>query len=143
MIFQILEKLDGKMQALEEIADINREEIEKNEKVLEEFEDQIEKDRNEGLFFKNLREKTPEAKAEAKIEAQKLKEIAKENAGSKVRRYIYLGLMSVLAITISNAIFASTEVEWGKVAALAFIFLGLLAQFIYEKSLSSDNQGKR
>jgi len=50
------------MQAFEETADMNREEIEKNEKVLEEFEDPMEKDRNVGLFFKNLREKAPEAK---------------------------------------------------------------------------------
>lgn len=60
------------MQAFEETADMSREEIGKNEKVLEEFEYQIEKDRNEGLFFKKLREKGPQAKTEAKLEAQKL-----------------------------------------------------------------------
>ena len=134
------------MQAFEETADMNREEIEKNEKVLEEFEDQIEKDRNEGLFFKNLREKAPEtkreAKTEAKAEAQKLREITKESAGSKVRRNIYLGLMSLLAITIANAILATKEVEWGKVAALMFIFMGLLAQFIYEQSLSTTSKAR-
>ena len=57
-----MEKLEGRMQAFEETADMNREEIEKNEKVLEEFEDPMEKDRNVGLFFKNLWEKAPEAK---------------------------------------------------------------------------------
>lgn len=142
---RIMEKLEGRMQAFEESADMNREEIEKNEKVLEEFEDKIEKDRNEGLFFKNLREKTektPQAKAEAKAEAQKLKEIEKENAGSKIRRNIYLGMMSLLAVTIANAVFATTDVEWGKVVILVFIFMGLLAQFIYERSLSMTRETK-
>lgn len=137
-----MEKLEGRTQAFEETADMSREEIERNEKVLEEFEKQIEKDRNQGLFFKNLREKAPQAKAQAKLEAQKLKEIARENAGSKVRRNIYLGLMSLLAITIANAVFATTQVAWGKVIALVFIFLGLLAQFLYEQSLSTTSEAR-
>ncbi|XP_073009783.1 uncharacterized protein [Typha latifolia] len=139
---RIMEKLDSRMQAFEEDAEINRQEIEESEKVLEEFEEKIEKDRNEGLFFKNLGEKKPEDKKVAKVEAGKLKETMKENAGSKVRRNIYLGLMSLLAITIANAVFASTEVEWRKIAALGLIFVGLLTQLIYEQSLSSNPEEK-
>lgn len=139
---RIMEKLEGRMQAFEESANISRDEIEKNEKVLEEIEDQIEEDRNEGLFFKNLGEKAPQAKIEAKVEAQKLRELTKENAESKVRRNIYLALMALLAVTIANGILATTEVQWAKIAALVFIFLGLLAQFIYERSLSMTSKAK-
>lgn len=135
-----MENLESRMQAFEETAEVNRQEIEKNEKVLEEFEDQMERDRNEGLFFKNLREKKPTDKAAAKLEAQKLKEITKENAGSKLRRNIYLVLMSLLAVAIADGLFNTTEVEWRKIAALGLIFVGLLAQLIYEQSLSSKTE---
>ncbi|KAJ6815130.1 uncharacterized protein M6B38_135040 [Iris pallida] len=143
---RIMEKLEGRMQDFEESSDVSREEIEKSERVLEEFEDQIVRDRNEGLFFKNLRDQKPPtptpaaAAAEAKVEAEKISEITKDNiAGSKLRKNIYLGFMSLLAITIGNAIFATDHVEWRKVAALGFIFMGLLSQFIYEQSLSSSS----
>lgn len=141
---RIMEKLEGRMQDFEETSDINREEIEKSERVLEEFEDQIVRDRNEGLFFKNLQDKEKKppaaaAKGEAKLEAERISEITKDNAGSKLRKNIYLGFMSLLAISIGNAIFATDHVEWRKVAALGLIFMGLLSQFIYEQSLSSSS----
>lgn len=144
---RIMQKLEGKMQAFEESSDVNKEEIERNEKELEEFEDQIQKDRNEGLFFKNLGDKESQSetisKAEAKVEAQKVREIAKESAGSKLRRNIYLGLMSLLAITITEAVFTTNEVEWGKVTALLLILTGLFAQFYYEQSISNGKKGKK
>ena len=40
------------MQAYEETAEKERQEIEMNERVLEDFEDWIEKEKNEGMFFK-------------------------------------------------------------------------------------------
>ncbi|WOL00718.1 hypothetical protein Cni_G09431 [Canna indica] len=142
---RIMEKLESRAQAFEEDAEINRQEIEKNNKVLEEFEEKIERDRNEGLFFKNLREKpavVPREKvAEAKVEARKLKEATERSAAaSKVRGNIYLALMAVLAVTIGNAVAAAPEVEWRKVAALGLIFVGLVAQFVFEKSLSSETE---
>ncbi|KAK1321865.1 hypothetical protein QJS10_CPA03g01840 [Acorus calamus] len=138
---RIMENLENKMQSFEEKAELNRQEIEENEKILEDFEDQIERDRNEGLFFKNLRKtKPPKQMEEAKEEARKLKELARESAGSKVRRNIYLGLISLLTVAIVQAIVSSPEVEWRKVIALALIALALLAQFIYEQSLSSTSE---
>jgi hypothetical protein len=111
-----------------------------NDKVLEDFEDWIEKEKNEGMFFKSLGKVKPrnkkEIKLKAKVEAQKVKEIAKESAGSKTRMNIYLGLMAILGLTIANAVFATPEVEWRKVAALALIFIGLVAQVIYEQDIS-------
>ncbi|XP_008785429.1 uncharacterized protein LOC120108854 [Phoenix dactylifera] len=139
---RIMENLENRMQAFEETAEISKQEIEKNERILEDFEDKIERDRNEGLFFKNLREKAPpgKAEAEAKLEGQKIREVTKESAGSKIRRNIYLALMSLLLVTIGNAVLATPEVEWRKVAALGLIFFGLLAQYIYEQSLSSTTE---
>lgn len=128
------------MQAFEETAEVQRQEIEMNDKVLEDFEDWIEKEKNEGMFFKSLGKVKPrnkkEIKVKAKVEAQKVKEIAKESAGSKTRMNIYLGLMAILGLTIANAVFATPEVEWRKVAALGLIFIGLVAQVIYEQDMS-------
>jgi LEA14-like dessication related protein len=95
----------------------------------------IEKDENEGMIFKSLGKVKPknkkEIKVKAKVEAQKVKEIAKETAGSKSPMNIYLELMAILGLTIANAIFARPEVEWRKVADLGLIFIGLVAQVIY------------
>ncbi|XWS67198.1 hypothetical protein CRYUN_Cryun05aG0267200 [Craigia yunnanensis] len=49
-----------------------------------------------GWFFKNLTERKPIYKAKAKEEAEKIKEITKEKAGSKTRRNIYLALIALL-----------------------------------------------
>ncbi|MQL77103.1 hypothetical protein Taro_009496 [Colocasia esculenta] len=138
---RILGNLESRMQAFEESAEVNRQEIEKNEKIVEEFEEKIERDRNEGLFFKNLTEakKKPQeaaVRAEARAEARKLKQLEKEKAGSGTRRNVYLALMAVLGATVASAVVSSPEVEWRKVAALGFIFLALLAQYVYELQLS-------
>ena len=148
---QIMERLDSKMQSYEETAEMQRQEIEMNERVLEDFEDWIEEEKNEGMFFKSLgKVKKPqnneEIKVKARIEAQKVTEITKENAGSKARMNIYLALMAILSLTIANAVFATPEVEWRKVAALGLIFIGLVAQVIYEQDISppvADKDEKR
>ncbi|KAI0498423.1 hypothetical protein KFK09_021665 [Dendrobium nobile] len=133
---RIMEKLESRLEAFEETAEMNRQEIESNEKILEEFQEQIVRDKNEGLFFKNLRENTPLKKAEAKEEAQKFRQLAKKTARSRTRRNIYLALILLLILAVGNAVFASPEVEWRKVGALLLILFGLLAQFIYEQSMS-------
>ncbi|KAL5227230.1 hypothetical protein ABZP36_015495 [Zizania latifolia] len=145
---QIMERLDSKMQAFEETAEIQKQEIEMNERVLEDFEDWIEKEKNEGMFFKSLGKVKPRNKKEftavkTKLEAQKVKHIAKESAGSKTRLNIYLGLTAILGLTIANAVFATPEVEWRKVAALGLIFIGLVAQVIYEQDISSPESKKK
>lgn len=134
---RILDKLETRMQAFEESAEMNRQEIESNERILEEFEEQIEKGRNEGLFFKNLRQETPKKQAEAKEEAQSVRQVAKKRTSSRGRRNVYLSLMSLMVLAVGNALFSSPEIEWKKVGALSLILAGLLAQFIYEQSLSS------
>ena len=137
-------KLEARMQAFEESAEENRQEIERNEKILEEFEEKVEMGRNEGLFFQSLGGKKPkdqsESKRAARIEAKKLTELEKEKAGSKGRQSVYLALMAVLGIVIANVGFASPDVEWRKVVALGFLFLAILAQYLYELRLSSDGE---
>ncbi|XP_078427525.1 8-amino-7-oxononanoate synthase [Wolffia australiana] len=138
---RIMGKLDARMQAFEETAEENKREIERSEKILEEFEEKVERDRNEGLFFQSLGSKKPRdlsaAKMAAKMEAKKLKELEKEKAGSKGRKGVYLALMGILGVAIADAAFAVPAADLRKVAAFGFLFLALLAQYVYELRLSS------
>lgn len=135
-----MENIESRMQAFEESAELNRLEIERNESKLSEFEGQIEKDRNEGLFFKSLRQKVPVEKAKAKEETKKIEEVAKDSAGSRTRRTIYLGLIGVLVIAIADS-FISSSPDWRKVAVLGAILVGLLTQLGYEQGVSSEGNG--
>ncbi|KAJ8570741.1 hypothetical protein K7X08_037713 [Anisodus acutangulus] len=82
--------IENQMQAFEESIGLNKQEIEGNEKKREEFEGQMEEERNEWLFFKNLRQKRPMAmdKAKAKEEMEKIKQLRRESVGSKTRRNV-------------------------------------------------------
>ncbi|XVF30658.1 hypothetical protein REPUB_Repub16aG0077200 [Reevesia pubescens] len=133
---RIMENIESKMQAFEESQELNRQEIENNKDQLAMFEGQIEKDRNEGLFFKNLTEKKPADNAKAKDEAEKIKEVTKEKAGSKARRNIYLALIAPLVIGIADYFISASD--WRKVAVLGAILVALFSQFIYEQTLLSE-----
>lgn len=136
-IKQIMDKLESRTQAFEETAELTRQEIESSQKILEEFQEQIVRDKNEGLFFMSLQQKTPQKKAETEDNTQKLRQLAKETASRRTRRNIYLALMLLMILAVGNAVFAKPEVEWRKVGALMLILFGLLAQLIYENSLST------
>lgn len=135
-----MENIESRMQAFEESAHLNRLEIEENDSKLSKFEGQIEKDRNEGLFFKSLRQEVPVEKAKAKEGTKKVEEIAKETAGSRTRRTIYLGLVGVLIVAIADS-FISSSPDWRKVAVLGAILVGLLTQLGYEQGVSSEANG--
>lgn len=143
---RIMENIKSRMQEFEESAEQNRQEIEESENKVADLEDQMEKDRNEGLFFKNLRQRTPQEKVAAKEEMERIKKLAKQSAGSKVRRNIYLALIGVLVIVIADS-FISSSSDWRKVAALVAILVGLISQVIYEQNILSDTKetekGKR
>lgn len=141
MIEQILENIESKMQAFEESAGLNRLEIEENDNKLAEFEEKIEIDRNEGLFFKSLREKKPVDKEKAKEETEKIQEVTKESAGSKARRNIYLGLIGIVVLAIADSFVSSPD--WRKVAILGAILIPLLTQFVYEQTLLSEEADKK
>ncbi|XP_010543229.1 PREDICTED: uncharacterized protein LOC104816219 [Tarenaya hassleriana] len=138
---RIMESIESQMQAFEESAEINRIEIEESENILAAFEDKIEKDRNEGLFFKSLGEKKPVDKAKAKEETEKISNVTKESAGSKTRRNIYLGLIGIIVLAIADSFISSPD--WRKVAILGAILVPLLTQFVYEQTLLSEEAEKQ
>lgn len=136
VVEQIMENIKSRMQEFEESAEQNRQEIEESENILAKFEDQMEKDRNEGLFFKNLGQRTPQKKVSAKEEMERIKELTKESVGSKIRRNIYLALIGVLVIAIADSFVSSSD--WRKITALGAILVGLISQVIYEQNMLSD-----
>lgn len=131
-----MENIESQMQVFEESAELNRQEIEKNDDMLAKFEGQIEEERNEGLFFKNLRQRKPADKVKAKVEMEKIKELTKENAGSKTRRYIYLAFIGLLVVAIAESFLSSPD--WRKVAVLGAMLIALISQFSYEQRMSSE-----
>ncbi|KAG8376995.1 hypothetical protein BUALT_Bualt09G0122200 [Buddleja alternifolia] len=136
---RIMENIESRMQAFEDSVELNKLEIEENEKKVVDFEGQIENDRNEGLFFKNLREKTPVDKAKAKEETEKIMELTMKSAGSVIRRNIYRALIGLVVIGITDALISSTS-DWRKVAVLGVILVGLLSQLIYEQNTLSKTE---
>ncbi|KAM1597752.1 hypothetical protein PS2_032620 [Malus domestica] len=136
---RILENINSRMQAFEESAGVNIVEMEKNENELEAFEGQIEKERNEGLFFKSLTQGKPKEKVNAAEEINKIKELTKNTAGSEIRRNIYLALIGLLLIQLVDS-FISPTPDWRKVALLGAIFVGLVSQVIYEQKMLSETE---
>ncbi|GFZ02239.1 hypothetical protein Acr_15g0008470 [Actinidia rufa] len=135
----IMENLDSSMQEFEESAELNKIEIEESEKQLAEFEGQIEKDRNEGLFFKNLRQMKPDEKAKAKEDMEKIKQLTIGRVGSKTRQRIYLALIGLLVIGIADSLITSSS-GWQKVVILGLILVGLFSQLVYEQKILSETE---
>ncbi|KAL2484804.1 hypothetical protein Adt_29560 [Abeliophyllum distichum] len=133
---RIMENIESQMQAFEESAELNKSEIEKNEQTVSDFEGQIDRDRNEGLFFKNLRPKTPIEVEKAKEEAEKIRKLTIKKAGSATRRNIYLALIGLVVIGIIEASTDASDLR--KVAVLGMILVGLLSQLIYEQNMLSE-----
>lgn len=119
--------------------ELNKIKIEENEKKVADFEGKIMEDRNEGMFFKSFSGKTQVDKAKAKEEAEKIREVTKKDAGSVIRRNIYLALIALVVIGIAEASISSTS-DWKKVAVLAVILVGLLSQLIYEQNVLSEQE---
>ncbi|KAM2468127.1 hypothetical protein PS1_009856 [Malus domestica] len=137
---RILENINSRMQAFEESAGVNIEEMEKNENELEAFKGQIEKERNKGLFFKNLTQGKPKKKkVDATEEINNIKELTKKSAGSETRTNIYLALIGLLLVQLADSFITSTP-DWRKVAFLGAIFVGLVSQVIYEQKMLSETE---
>ncbi|EPS60147.1 hypothetical protein M569_14657, partial [Genlisea aurea] len=141
---RIMGNIENRMQAFEESMELNKSEIEENEKKVSEFEVRIEKDRNEGLFFKGLKDGSSSIpidnyKAKAKEEQERIQKLTEKNAAasSVTRRNIYLALIGLVAIGIIDAAFAATF-DWKKLAVLGLVLVGLISQLIYEQSLFSE-----
>ncbi|XP_004246340.1 uncharacterized protein [Solanum lycopersicum] len=139
---RIMGNIESRMQAFEESVELNKQEIEENEKKLADFVDQMEEEKNEGLFFKNLGQKQPVDKAKAKKETEKMKQLNKEIAESNTRKNIYLALMGLVVVGITNALISSPS-DLGKSAVLGVILVGLLSQVIYEQKVLSESETKQ
>ncbi|KGN54356.1 uncharacterized protein LOC101218084 [Cucumis sativus] len=133
---RIMGNIESQMQVFEESVELNRQEIEKNDDMLAKFEGQIEEERNEGLFFQNLRPRKPADKVKAKVEMEKINKLTKENAGSKTRRYIYLAFIGLLVVAIAESFLSSPD--WRKVAVLGAMLIALISQFSYEQRMASE-----
>ncbi|CAI0424355.1 unnamed protein product [Linum tenue] len=112
----IMEKIESRMQAFEESAEMEKAEIEDKESKLADFEGQMDKDRNEGLFFENL--------------------------GMMGQKNIYLALIAILVFTIAESVITTPSPEWRKIAVLGAILVGLITQVTYEQSLSSSSDAQ-
>ncbi|CAI0424354.1 unnamed protein product [Linum tenue] len=144
---RIMEKIESRMQAFEESAEMEKAEIEDKESKLADFEGQMDKDRNEGLFFENLGMMGQKAapavdKTKAQEEVQKIKDLAKAKAESAARKNIYLALIAILVFTIAESVITTPSPEWRKIAVLGAILVGLITQVTYEQSLSSSSDAQ-
>lgn len=141
---RITAKIESEMLAFEESNELDRVEFEESESKVMEIEGQMEVDRNEGLFFKNLGQKGPNVdKAKAKEEIEKMKDVTtNEENGRKTRKNVYLFFIGLFTYGIVGSINVSSlsSTDWKKVAVLGAILVALFSQFIYEQN--KDNNQK-
>lgn len=126
------------MLAFEESTEMNRLEIEESEKKIEEFEDQMQKDRNEGLFFKNLGQKDLVDKAKPKEEVEKIKDVNIANSGSQTMKNVYLFFIGLLTFGIVDSVVSSSGADWKRVSVLGGIIVVLFSLFINQQN--KDNK---
>ncbi|CAL5210804.1 unnamed protein product [Lathyrus oleraceus] len=140
---RITANIESQMIAFEEFNELNRQEIEESESKVMEIEGQMEVDRNEGLFFKNLGEKGPNVdKAKAKEEAEKVKDETREKSGRKTMKNVSLFFIGLLTYGIVGSINVSSlgSTDWKRVAVLGAILVALFSQFIYEQNKDNDQK---
>ncbi|CAJ1949228.1 unnamed protein product [Sphenostylis stenocarpa] len=135
---RITANIENEMLAFEESTELNRLEIEESEKKVVEFEGQMEKDRNEGLFFKNLGQKAPLDEAKPKEEVEKIKDVNIEKNGGKTRKNVYLFFIGLLTFGIVDSIASSSGADWKRVSVLGGILVVLFSLFINEQN--KDNK---
>ncbi|MED6124336.1 hypothetical protein PIB30_058074 [Stylosanthes scabra] len=142
---RITANIESQMLEFEELNELNRLEIEANENKLVEFEDQMEKDQNEGLFFKSLggkKDPVVDDKAKAKDDEVKRTELQqelsreKEDGSNKTLKNVYLFSIGLLTFGILNSI----GNDWRKVAVLGAVLVVLFSLFINEQN-KDNNKG--
>ncbi|KAK9073052.1 hypothetical protein SSX86_007374 [Deinandra increscens subsp. villosa] len=138
---RIMGNIESQMQAFEESAESSRQEIQENQKKIDDFETRFENEINEGLFFKNLGQTKPVDKTIAKEEAEKVKEVTKQTAGKETRRNIYLALIGLVSISLIDSLI-SPSFDWRKGVILGLILVGLVTQLTYEQKVLGETQTK-
>jgi len=122
------------MLAFEESTELNKLEIEESEKKIVEFEDQMQKDRNEGLFFKNLGQKELADKEKSKEEVEKIKDVKIENSENQTLKNVYLFFIGLLTFGIVDSVASSSGADWKRVSVLGGILVLLFSLFINEQN---------
>ncbi|KAJ9545118.1 hypothetical protein OSB04_024825 [Centaurea solstitialis] len=139
---RIMGNIESQMQAFEESAESSKMEIEENQKKLDEFENRIVNERNEGLFFQSLGDNKPVVdKSIAKAAGQKFDELNKQTAGTETRRNIYLALIGLVSVSIVESLI-SVSSDWKKSVVLGVILVGLLTQLTYEQKMLAETESK-
>lgn len=146
---KVMENVEENVQAWEEKLASARAEMGTNEQGIDMFEKEMQKDRNEGLFFQSLytqtkkwKELPPEKRNTIQMEVDVLKEVTKRTLSSTIRRNIYIGLIIVLSLTLIDCV-ASGNAEWPKLAIYTILLVLVVTQLTYETIISSNaNNGK-
>lgn len=144
---RIMENIESRMQAFEESVEMDREDTEKREKELEDFEGEIEKGRNEGMFFQSYKQKEePIDKAKAREQVNNINLVTIQSVTSKTRKNIYIALIALLTLGIANSFLSTSDTppDWRKLAVLAAIWVALVTRFTYEQTMlpkSDKNDG--
>ncbi|KAL2337847.1 hypothetical protein Fmac_012293 [Flemingia macrophylla] len=137
---RITANIESQMLEFEESTELKRQEIEQSENKIVEFEGQMEKERNEGLFFKNLgQKKAPIDKAKAKeVEKNNINDVNVENNGSKTRKSVYLFFIGLLTFGIVDSVASSSGADWKKVAVFGGFVVLLFSLYVNEQN--KDNK---
>lgn len=122
-----------------------RAQMEADSREFDEFEENVDKARSEGLFFKSLYSKplkpwsdrTADEKKSIKEEAKIVFNVARKSGSSKTRRFLYGVLIFLLSLSLVEAV-SHGEHPWPKLALYSFILVALVVQLTYESFMASD-----
>lgn len=127
-----------------------RAQMEADSLEFDEFEENVDKARSEGLFFKSLyskplkawKERTPEERKTIKEEAKGVYYVAKKSGSSKTRRFLYGVLIFLLSLSLLEAV-SNGDHQWPKLALYSLILVALVVQLTYESFVASDGDDSK
>ena len=141
-----MEQMEADTLKLEEELASAREQMEKEDRDFEEFEKQVQQSRSRGLFFKSLYSKPVSTSSLGSKERETIKELQetvstsrKKAAGSKTRRVLYRVLLFLVSLVLVDLALVE-EKDWPKLALYSILCLALIAQLVYEKTLTSEKK---
>lgn len=142
---KIISSVDAEAQAMEDELAAARAEMEADSRDFDEFEENVDKARSEGLFFKSLyskplkawNDRTKEEKQAIKEQADAVYNSAKKSGSSKPRRFLYGVLILLLSLSLVEAV-SNGSYEWPKLALYSLILVALVVQLTYESFVASD-----
>jgi len=123
-----------------------RAEMEADSLEFDEFEENVDKARSEGLFFKSLyskplkawKDRTSEEKQSIREEAKGVLNVAKKSGSSKTRRLLYGILIFLLSLSLLEAV-SNGEYPWPKLALYSLLLVALVVQLTYESFAALDD----